>query len=167
MSTLQTMVSSSSTKPKKETKKKVSKQQFLGKWIEWYEEFKIVKEFDEKELMKIEQYKTEGEINEDDEFENVDDKQWDKYIQSMNDNPKQIVRYGGDPLMITDSNVGKENISVKCKCCGQDVIYEMQILSSIVSVIKDVPDFGSLLVFGCDQCVDNVECHIVVLDPID
>lgn len=164
MTTLASMVTTSA--PKKETKKKVTKSAFLGRWIEWYEEYKTVKEFDIKELSKIEEYKTD-EINEEDEFESVDDKQWEKYIKSMNENPKQIVRYGGDPLLITDENCGKENVKMCCTKCGEEVLYEMQVLSSIISVMKDVPEFGSLLIFGCENCVDNVECHIVVLDPID
>ena len=143
-------------------------EQFCGKWIEWYDEFKIVKEFDESELEKLKEYRTEGEINEDDEFEDgTDDKHWDKYIESMNSNPKQIVRYGGKPLMINDSNIGKEMIDVVCPHCQNPLYYEMQVLSSIISLMKDIPEFGSLLIYTCEECVEFAEGYILVLNSTD
>ncbi|BFU25228.1 programmed cell death protein 2 domain containing protein [Entamoeba histolytica HM-1:IMSS-B] len=159
-----TFASLIASQPKKEVKKK-KLENCCGKWIEWYEEYKTIKEFNDSELEKIKEFKSVEEENSEDEFESVSDPQWEKFITSMNENPKQIVRYGGEPLLINESNKKKQEEVHKCSICGNELLYEFEILPSIISLIKDIPEFGALLVYSCEHCFNGTESNIIIFEP--
>ena len=130
-----------------------------GKWIGWYDE--VVEHADDVAGLQIE----EG--DDDEEEETVEDRQWFKLLKSMSRNPKQVVRYGGRPLLISDRNAERCGCAERCGKCNGALRFEFEVLSSVIFVMGgNVPEFGALLVFTCPSCCDCEGC-VVVLDGVD
>ncbi|KAL7722598.1 Programmed cell death protein 2 C-terminal domain-containing protein [Entamoeba marina] len=154
-------------KPKPKSKPK-QKEKGNGKWVEWYDEYKEHnKETDPSDLELLKEYHDDEFSGEDVFEEGNDDPQWTKFIKSMNKNPSQIIRQGGNPLLISSQNIGKDECNEKCSKCGEPLSYELQILPSLVSVMRTIPDFSTLLVFSCDKCYGETIAKVVKLDPVD
>ncbi|ELP90523.1 hypothetical protein EIN_018820 [Entamoeba invadens IP1] len=160
------VISQTKTPSKKSTQKKdkQEKERVCGKWIEWYDEYSTKSEFNENELEKLKTFKKEvDDLGGEDSFEEVEDKEWDVFTESMLNNPKQIIRYGGEPLIVNKCYKGLEISTTKCPHCGHLLNFEFQVLPSIISLMRDIPEFDSLFVFSCDHCERSSKSEVVVL----
>ena len=153
---------SAPSKAKKEKKDKDVVDKDM-KWINLYDEMKEVKECnEEEETKKIKSYNVED-AGEDD-YEKSKNHDWDKFIKSMSNNPNQILRMYGDILYIDESN---RTLCSECKCkrCNSTMEFELQVLPSLLSVVKNLPEFGSFVLLSCPQCGD--ECEVVQFPSYD
>lgn len=88
------------------------------------------------------------------------DMQFHHFVQRIQENPGQIVRYSRDagPLLIAPL---REMVQ-RCQNCGSELLCEMQILPTVISKLKldtgepATFDFGTVLVFTCAKsCWDT------------
>jgi len=87
------------------------------------------------------------------------DEYFHKFLSVIGHNPGQILRYGrlcpGEPLLLRPL---QEKVAImKCQYCGAELVFEYQLLPSLVSQmsvlgVEGSPvEFGTVLVFTCSQ----------------
>ncbi|KAL4613705.1 programmed cell death protein 2-like isoform X1 [Arapaima gigas] len=109
------------------------------------------------------------------------DKVFCKFMKCISTCPKQILRYSwnGSPLFITNPKCKLSQTIPSCSYCGNQRIFEFQLMPALVSLLTTVDqssgpllEFGTVLVYTCpsscwpsDTCSPVEEYILVQTDP--
>eukprot|EP01113_Clastostelium_recurvatum_P007203 TRINITY_DN13342_c0_g2_i1.p1 TRINITY_DN13342_c0_g2~~TRINITY_DN13342_c0_g2_i1.p1 ORF type:complete len:425 (-),score=79.63 TRINITY_DN13342_c0_g2_i1:66-1340(-) len=151
------------------------------------------KEEEEEDVEASDESGDEGASWQAEEYEYVEDRTFHRFCKRINWSPEQCLRYcfGGQPLLASDvEGTPKEILRIgegkakeramaalllarvpPCQHCGAKRVYEMQLLSTLLSSlqVKDGPphqmDFATVLVYACSaSCIvsEAVEEYVVI-----